>query len=89
MDMVDDEWWMKWKFLLYGLSPSVNSIENIAIFLFFFFLFLGPSCVLIFFFLSFLAWTFMCPYFFSIAHVSFVSKAGERPTHIVEYLFVE
>jgi hypothetical protein len=63
MDMVDDEWWMKWKLLLYDLSPSVDSFENMVIFLFFFFLdlhvsksfflsifLLGPSRAYIFFF---------------------------------------
>jgi hypothetical protein len=34
------------------------------------------------------AWTFMCPYIFLIAHVSFVTIDGERDQHISFILWV-
>ena len=84
-------WWMKWKLLLYDLSPYINSFESMAISSFFPSFFHGPSCAHIFF-LSFFfnTWTFMCPYFILIAHASllfFNKNWRERSTHIVEYLF--
>ena len=73
-----------WKLFLCGLSPFVNSFENMAIFLslFFWWTFMCPTFFLFFLPHFLCAWTFMCP-FFSIAHVSFVTKYGERNHHIM------
>ena len=70
-------WWMEWKLLSYDLSPYINSFESIAIF------FMNLHVPTFFSFFFFSTWTFMCPYFFSIAHASFfLTKTGERDQHI-------
>ena len=80
-------WWMRWK-LLFVWSLSLKILLRAWLSVFFFFKGLHePS----FFSPFFNTWTFMCPYFFLIAHASllFLTKTGERerPTHIVEHLF--
>jgi hypothetical protein len=73
MDMVDDEWWMKWKLLLYDLSSYVNSLDNTAIFLF---LFLGPSCV------QFFLLGTSCVHIFFDSPCLFCNQSLERETNI-------
>ena len=74
-----------WKLLSCGLSPFINSFLRAWLSFFLSLSFFMDLHVSNFFFLFFLlffyAWTFMCP-FFSIAHVSFVTKDGERETTI-------
>jgi hypothetical protein len=67
-----------WKFFL---RAWLSSFFYLSLF------FHGPSCVQLFFSLFLYAWTFMCPLFFLMAHVSFVTKDGEKDHNHIMWSF--
>ena len=84
-------WWMKWKLLLYDLSPYINSFESMDISFFFFFFFFMDLHVPTFFFFFFQYLDLHVSIFFSIGHASLFFyknwRERERSTHTVEHLF--
>ena len=78
MDIVDDIWWIETP-CVWSLSICILILRTwLSFFLVsFFFMDLHVSNFFLY------AWTFMCPLFF-IAHVSFITKDGERDhNHII------